>query len=213
MALVAALFLFQLYLALREPPTVLISALVPRMNYSVVRVQGILESDARPLSDGTVFYAINDGSGAIAAFLVTTDFGALPKAGSRISFVGNLSVSLGRAPSIRALSPAQIQIEPVATPSSFLGKNKLADILAEQAGSRLTIFGQVAALRPRSVGSNAPYKIILEDPDGRLEVVCWFEPEQRLGLGDALKVYGEVCVYKGKVQLRVWDPKHIHCLQ
>ena len=208
-AVLGGLFLVQLYLALREPPTIQIAALVPRMNFSRARVQGILESDARHFSGDTVLYLIDDGTGTLPAFLPASAAEHLPRAGRRVSVGGSLRVSVRGNPSLRASSAADAVLEPVPPVDRFYGPEKLADISVDQKGERLTVYGQVAAIHPRRAGSKAPYKIMLEDPAGRLEVVAWFAPERRIALGDVLKIHGEVEVYQGRAQLRVWEEQRI----
>lgn len=211
--LIGGLFLLELYVGRREPPLVNIGEIKPIRNFSTVRVQGVLESDARRLRSGSVLYVVGDGTGTLPVFLGQAPKGKLPKAGSRVAVVGSLSVGAGNNIRMRAQSADQIVVEPVAPLEKMIGEPRLADITTAQKGNRLTIHGRVSKVwEPRS-GSKAPHKIVLADQSGSLEVIHWFEPERKVKVGDELEITGTVDLYKGKVQLKVWTSADISGFQ
>ena len=66
--------------------------------------------------------------------------------------------------------------------------------------------GQVAEVWSPPSDSRAPYRIILDRPEGRLEVVHWFAPEHQVAVGDRVDVKGTIGFYKGRMQLKVRHP-------
>ncbi|MCF7816516.1 MAG: OB-fold nucleic acid binding domain-containing protein [Kiritimatiellales bacterium] len=175
------------------------------MNFSMVRVQGVLASDARLLRDGTVLYMVDDGTGTLSAFLGQSPPGNLPKEGSRIAVAGSLSVGAGNNIRMRVRSADDTEIDSGEPPAAFLSDSKLSDLAAGQQGTRMTVCGTVSKVWSPAPGSKAPHKIVLSDPSGSLEVVHWFEPKHAIALGDELEIRGTVDVYKGRLQLKVWE--------
>ena len=193
----------------REPPTIHVGEISPRMNFSVVRVRGVLESAPRRLGDGTVLYLVDDGTGTMPVFLGQAPSGNLPKPGSRIAATGVLSVGAGNNIRMRVRSPGDVMVESGELPLKFLSGFKLSEITAEQHGSRITVYGMVSRIWHPAAGSKAPHKIMLSDPGGSLEVVHWFKPEHAIAPGDELEIHGTVDLYKGRVQLKVWEANDI----
>ena len=196
----------------REPPTLRVGEISPRMNFSTVRIQGILESAPRRLGDGSVLYMVDDGTGILPVFLTQLPSGDLPSAGSRIVATGVLSVGAGHNIRLRVRSVDDVACGSVEPPLEFLSDTKLSDITAEQQGDRITVYGMVSRIWHPTAGSKAPHKITLADPGGSLEVVHWFEPKRVVALGDELKIRGTVDPYNGHLQLKVWEADDIRIL-
>ncbi|MDH3982431.1 MAG: OB-fold nucleic acid binding domain-containing protein [Kiritimatiellaceae bacterium] len=198
---VGGLFLLNLHAKKRELPVISIGEISPRMNFSSVRVRGVLESDARRLDSGAVLYVVNDGTGTIAAFFNGEPGGKLPMAGSRVVISGSLSVGVGNELRMRVLS-----VEVIATASVFdsdISEFHLADITAEQKGARMTVAGRVSYVWKPKPGSKAPHKIILKDASGILDVVCWLKDVPEFEIGAEIEVTGTVDLYKEQLQLKV----------
>lgn len=209
---VVGLLLLHLYARNHELPVVQIGSISPVMNFASVRVQGQLESDARPLRSGSVLYMVNDGTGSLAVFAERPE-GKLPKAGSRIMVEGSLSIGVGHELRMRAYSADCVSVEDVPADEVFLSPLKLADISADQKGDPITVAGKVSNVWKPPASSKAPYKIILEDHSGTLEVVHWISPPPQIAAGDLLEVSGVVEVYKGKIQLKVAEAEGFQPLE
>ena len=180
---VCGLSLASLYASRREPPLVRIGELKPIMNFSTVRVQGVLKSKAHELQDGAVLYLIADETGSLPVFSSHAPEGKLPKAGSRVAATGRLSVSADNRMSMRVHGPGQIEVLENATPT--------------------IVRGRVAEVWSPPPDSRAPYRIILDRPEGRMEVVHWFMPEHKVAVGARVEVKGTLGFYKGRMQLKV----------
>jgi len=185
-SIVSGLSLASLYASRREPPLVRIGEIKPIMNFSTVRVQGFLESEARTLRDGAVLYLIADETGSLPVFLNRAFEGKPPRAGTRVSATGGLSLGAGNQVSMRVPRPGQIKVLENAAPT--------------------IVRGQVAEVWSPPSDSRAPYRIILDRPEGRLEVVHWFAPEHQVAVGDRVDVKGTIGFYKGRMQLKVSHP-------
>ena len=207
---IGGLFLLHLYATHRELPLVRIGEITPVMNFATVRVQGVLESDARTLRSGSVLYVIDDGSGTLPLFLNRAPAGKLPRAGNRVAATGSLSVGAGNK--IR-MSAQTVELLDAAVPDAFVSDLKLSDITAKQKGDRMTVSGRVSKVWNPRPGSKAPHKIILADQSGSLEVVHWFAPERPVEVGDELEIRGMVDLYEGQLQLKVWEAKDIRVLE
>lgn len=180
---VSGLSLASLYASRREPPLVRIGEIKPVMNFSTVRVQGILESEARALRDGAVLYLLTDETGSLSVFLNRAPEGKLPMAGSRIAATGYLSVGAGNQVSMRVQDSGQIEVLENTAP--------------------IIVRGQVAEVWSPPPDSRAPHRIILDRPEGRLEVVHWFAPEHQVAVGERVEIKGTIGLYKGRMQLKV----------
>lgn len=206
---VTGLFLFSLYTSSQERPLVQIGGIKPIMNFSTIRVRGILVSDARKLQSGEILCMVDDGTGKLPVFLARSSEETLPKAGSRIVVEGNISMGAGNAIRMRTHSAEGIIVEPFIPLEEIIGKLRLSDVTADRKGERMAICGQVSKVWTARPGSKAPHKIVLTDPSGSLDVIHWFEPELAVALGDVLEVRGMLDVYKGRPQLKVWEADHI----
>lgn len=207
---VFGVFLLHLYARNRELPLVKVADISPAMNFASVRIEGRLEQDARRLRSGSVLYVVNDGSGSIAVFAQPTE-GRLPLSGQQVSVSGSLSVGAGNELRLRAHSKGvAITQHGEEVPA---GAESPAGVTAALEGEHLVVVGRVAEYsRPRT-GSKAPYRIILSDGGGALEVVHWLPDAPQIHEGAKVRVYGTVGLYKGKVQLKVWEAGDIRVLE
>jgi DNA/RNA endonuclease YhcR with UshA esterase domain len=199
---IGGLFLLQLYAQNREIPLVSIHQISPVMNFATVRVEGLLESDARNLRSGSQLYVIDDGTGTLAVFANEPVIGKLPRAGSRIAVTGNLNVGAGNEVRMQART---VEVLDAAVVDEFISEFRLADITAEQVDDRITVFGTVSKVWKSTAGSKAPSKIILTDPSGSLEVVHWLKEPIDVEVDDSVEITGTVGVYKGQLQLKLWN--------
>ena len=206
---VGGLFLLHLYAAHSELPLVEIGDISPVMNFASVRIAGTLESDARKLRSGSVFYVINDGTGTLPVFLNPIPEGRLPRTGTRVVATGSLSIAAGNKVRMRAQS-----VEAIGVPAeAFVSELKLSDVSAEQVGNRMTVCGRVSKVWKPRPGSKAPHKMVLEDTSGSLDIVHWFVLEREVSVGDELEIRGSVALYKGVVQFKVWEASDIQPLE
>jgi hypothetical protein len=197
------LLLLQLYLSGREPPLVRIDQIAPMMNFSTVRVRGVLAADARKLRSGSALYMVEDAGGVLPVFLICPPEKELPKAGCRVTVEGNLSIGAGHNIRLRAFSEEQVMIEPAAPVIKMTGEILLADVTADRAGEYMTVYGRASRLWSPRGESKAPHRIILSDASGVLEIVHWLDLETGVAVGDEVQVSGRVGLYQGKVQLKV----------
>ncbi len=183
MVVVSGVFLASLYTSRREPPLVRIGEIKPAMNFSTVRVQGILESDARRLRGGSVFCRIVDETGSLPVFLNRAPAGELPGAGSYVAATGRLGTDAEGRATMRVHDAGQIEILESTAPT--------------------IVRGQVSKVWSPPPDSRAPYRISLARPEGPLEVIHWFAPECQVAVGDRLEAKGILGSYKGRLQLKV----------
>lgn len=162
----------------------------PRMNFSKVRVRGILKADARALNGGDVLYLIADETGSLPIFLHRAPNKELPKSGSHVVATGRLSVGIGNQIRMRVHDAAQIEVLGKATPT--------------------LVCGRVAEVWIPPPNSKAPYRITLILPSGgSLEVVHWFIPKQLVAIGDRLEIKGTLGFHNGTRQFKVQSPNNI----
>ncbi len=159
------------------------------MNFSKVRVQGVLKSDARMLRGGAALYLIADESGSLPVFLTHAPEGKLPQAGCHMVATGRLNVGTGNQLRMRVRNAGQIVVE--------------------EAAPSIVVHGQVSEVWFPPKDSKAPHKISLITPDGSLEIIHWFIPEREVEAGDLLEVSGTLGFYKGRKQLKVRKPSDI----
>jgi DNA/RNA endonuclease YhcR with UshA esterase domain len=208
-----ALVLIRIQIARHDPPFVEIGSIRPSMNFSTVRVKGILESDARSLRGDQVLYRIDDGTGTLSVFLKQPPSGKLPKAGSRVSATGNLAVGAGNAVRMSVFSADEITIDAAERLEAFPSESRISDITTELKGTRMTVYGTVSSVWNPPPGSRAPHRIALSDPSGSIDVVHWLDPERIIAIGDQLQIKGTINEYKGRLQLKVWSTADIQPVQ
>jgi hypothetical protein len=189
--LLLGLLLLNLYAVRRQPPLLKMGEIRPIHNFSRVRVQGLLKTDARILRGGSLFYLLVDETGSLPLFLDHAPEGKLPKAGSTIEATGRLRVGAGNQISMHIFDPEQIKI-------------------LERKREWVTIHGRIVDIWNPPPDSNAPHRITLErQPASRIEVVFWFSSPLTVEVGDQLEATGRVGFYNGRMQLKVRNPQKI----
>lgn len=186
---VSTLFIASLVANRRAAPLVRIGDIKPRMNLSTVHVRGILEADISRLQGGSMLIRVADETGSLPVFLDCAPPDTLPKAGCGIDATGQLRVDAGNRVSMRIHDPRQIRIL----------ENVLPTI----------VHGQVSEVSEPPPDSRAPYRIVLDRPEGPLDIVHWFPPEIEVVAGDRLEAEGVLGFYKGRKQLKVGSPANI----
>jgi DNA/RNA endonuclease YhcR with UshA esterase domain len=209
---IAGILFLHLYISDQEPPLIRIGEISPLNNFSTVRIRGILKSDARQLRSGSALYRVDDGSGVLSVFLIFPPVEQLPKAGSRVTVEGSLSVGVGNNIRMRVFSEKQVVVDPVITLDPPAGAFPFSEITAERKGDRITVVGQVVKIWNPENGSRAPHKVVMVDSSGTLDIIYWFSPALQVAMGDVLKVSGRVEFYQGRVQLKVWESASVSVL-
>ncbi len=202
------LFLLRLYAMHRELPLVRVGEVSPAMNFASVRMSGVLESDARKIRSGSILLLLDDGTGTIPLFFDRLPSGRLPTAGTRIEVVGTLGVAAGSKARMNGHSLRLLSASPDA-PSAGDG---LAAIGLAQTGEWVVVRGRVSRVWKPRPGSRAPWRIVLSDAGGSLDVVHWLDLKPPVVVGDELEVCGVVGAYRGKVQLKVRRPADIRAV-
>lgn len=202
----AGLFLFQIIHSTKNPTHIRIDEISPLLNFSTVRVQGALVRNARELKSGAVFYLINDKTGTLAAFDANPAEGPLLVAGCEVKVIGSLNVGIG--------NDRRLNIESITVLDAESGRstNGLRSVTASRAGERVCLVGSVLHSWAPEAGSRAPYKIVLADAGGELDVVHWLSDVPGIKEGDRVEVSGVVSVYKGEVQVKVYRSGDIRCV-
>jgi len=132
------------------------------------------------------------------------------------SYKGRKQLSVSRAEDIELSEGRQVvsKVVPTNALPTSVTELKISDITADQKGAEVTVSGRVSKYWKPRPDSRAPYKIILSDGSGELECVYWSRTADALSgnepqIGDQLEITGRLDVYKGKVQLKVWDAADI----
>jgi exonuclease VII large subunit len=194
----------------REPPVVRISRISPILNFSTVRVEGVLVSDARQLRNGTSFFTVDDSTGVLAVFWKGAPNHFMPRAGSRVSATGNLRVGAGNDIRLQAHG---VELQGQSKRDEAEDTFWLSDVTPEQADEHLTVYGTVSKVWKPRAGSRSPTKIVLEDSSGTLDVVHWLKGAPDVEIGEAVSVSGTVGVYQGQLQLKVWHAEDLHAIK
>jgi len=220
----AGLILLYLYSVNRGIPLVRAGELSPTMNFATVRLSGNVTRDAYLFKSGGVVFDVDDGSAVIAVMGGRAQADALkaenrlPRRGDRIEVVGRLSISAEREPTLRLQSVDQLRLSrrPAAAPAASLVR--LADVTAEQEGRQVSVTGLLKETSLPRPGSKAPYILTLEEEGAELAVVFWDRVFQGLGRdipmpGKLISACGRVDVYKGTVQLKVWEAEDLRVVR
>ncbi len=181
-------------------PLVRVDQIGPCMNFARVRVEGMLESDARRLANGSILYFIDDGTGTLPVFRDRAPDADMPPAGERIGAEGILLFGRNRDLRMRAYRVERSTLLP-SRPDP--GDDTLSSVVLAEPDTWRTVRGEVVRLGCPGQGSNAPHRIILRDASGELEVVHWLELERPPAVGDWIEARGKVGRYKGRAQLKV----------
>lgn len=216
----AGLVLLYLYSINRDIPVVKVSDIAPTMNFAYVRIAGEVTRDAYVFKSGGFIFNIDDGSGEIAvmggraqADALDAD-GRLPRHGDYVEVTGSLSVSADQEVRLRMQSADQLVLRRQRQASTASARVCLADITADQQGAAVTVSGVLKTIDIPPPGSKAPYVLMLEEDGEERPVVFWNDVFQALEKkfpmpGKRLRVRGRVDVYKGSVQIKVWDAADI----
>lgn len=216
---VAGLVLLYFYSTYRDVPLVNVSEISPTMNFAYVRISGEVSRDAYIFKSGGVVFSLNDGSGDIAVMGgraqadALRSAGCLPHVGDHVEVAGSLSVSADQEVKLRMQSADQLVLQRKHTGTSSPAVLKpvlLADVTAEKKGERVSVIGKLKTIEIPGPGSKAPYVLTLEQDGAELEVIFWDQVFQRLEKnlpmpGKTISATGRVDIYKGNVQLKVWD--------
>jgi DNA/RNA endonuclease YhcR with UshA esterase domain len=215
----AGLILLYLYSVNRDIPLVRIDSITPTMNFAYVRIAGEVTRDAYVFQSGGVVFNLNDGSGEIAVMggraqaEALEDAGRLPRRGDRVEVAGSLSVSADQEVKLRMQSAEQLVLQRKQAASSSAPETssvRLKDITAAQKGDQVFVSGVLKEVNVPGPGSKAPYVLTLEQDGTQLEVIFWDKVfqglERKLPMpGKTISALGRVDVYKGKIQLKVWE--------
>ncbi|QHI67927.1 OB-fold nucleic acid binding domain-containing protein [Tichowtungia aerotolerans] len=221
---VAGLILLYFYSIHRDIPVVKVAEINPAMNFAYVRITGEVIRDAYVFKSGGVVFTLNDGSGDIAVMggraqaEALQRAGRLPYVGDRVEVAGSLSVSADQEIKLRMQSADQMILQRKRSDTSsaiMLNPVPLAEVSAAQKDERISIVGTLRNIQIPGPGSKAPYVLTLERDGAELEVVFWDKVFQKLEKtlpmpGKIISASGKVDVYKGKVQLKVWDDADLH---
>ena len=214
---VAGLILLYLYSVNRDIPTVRVSEITPTMNFAYVKVSGNVTRDAYVFKSGGVVFNLHDGSGEIAVMggraqaEALENAGKFPRRGDQVDVAGSLSVSADQEVKLRMQSVAQLTlIRKRVVGSASLSRISLSDITPAQEGDTVSVVGTLKRILIPKPGSKAPYILTLEEDGAELAVIFWDKVfqglEQKLPpLGKTLSARGRVDLYKGAIQLKVWD--------
>ena len=186
---VTLLSLTALDAARRPPRRVQVGGIRPYMNFTAVRLRGLVTRPPQRLEDGKVLLFMADETGSLPVFL---DYGSpetLPPAGCPVTVAGRLNVGPDWRSVLRVKDTAQLSIMDEAPPVS--------------------VRGRVLEVCPPPPGSRAPYRIVLEGAGGRLEAVHWFTPPRRLQAGEDIEVRGCLDLYRKRIQVRIADEADI----
>jgi hypothetical protein len=175
--------------ARRPPRSVRIGGIRPYMNFSSVRLRGLVTLPPQRLEDGKILLFMADGTGSLPVFLDSGSPETLPPAGSPVTVAGRLNVGADCRSVLRVKDAAQLRVMDEAPPVS--------------------VRGRVLEVCPPPPGSRAPYRIVLEGAAGRLEAVHWFAPSRRLQAGEDIEVRGRLDLYRKRVQVRIADEMDI----
>jgi DNA/RNA endonuclease YhcR with UshA esterase domain len=183
--LVIGMFLGSLYAGRRTPRKIRIAEIRPLMSFSKVSVQGMVASAARILNDGTGFCLLADETGSLPLFINRVSGGEDLRAGSCITATGCLGLGTGNRACLRVPDADHI------------------DTL--QKAVQTCIRGRVIRQSAPPLDSRAPYRMLLERPEGRIEAVHWFRPKLKIAAGDRVEVKGTLGFYRGRLQVKVRD--------
>ncbi|MFH0954185.1 MAG: hypothetical protein V1873_07635 [Verrucomicrobiota bacterium] len=176
----------------------------------------------RPNSRAPWVITLADGSGEQEITFWDTTYAEvhdkmLLKPGTRVrarvsakTYRDKLQLSLNRGSDLQFPSgvPAAAMTAGPGAPVSDARPVALGDVTADMTGQLVEVSGRVAEVRTPQEGSKAPYAVILQDGDKKIEVVYWDVVARRLEanrpvVGALMKVQGWVGVYRDKIQLKV----------
>ena len=209
--LLATVGLFLLFLMAkhREIPVVKLEDVKPTMNFGQIRVDGVVESDARTFrTGGGMGFNFSDGTGTIMVFISQkqaqemVERNLVPKAGDQVNFAGGLNISDDRA-SMRLLSVDEFRL--IRAPAANV---RLADVTTAMKGTSITIAGKVMDLFPPPADSKRPYALKLKDESGEQTINFWQTEYDQIANKDVLvgafvRARVSVAAYQDKLQLKL----------
>lgn len=209
--LLATIGLFLLFLMAkhREIPLVKLGDVKPTMNFAQIRVEGVVDSDARTFrSGGGMGFNFSDDTGTIMVFISQrqakemTEKNLVPKAGDQVNFAGGLNIADDKS-SMRLLSVDEFRL--TRAPAATV---RLADITTAMKGSSVTVSGKVMDLFPPPADSKRPYALKIKDESGEQTLNFWqAEYDQIQGkdvlVGAFVRARVSVAAYQDKLQLKL----------
>jgi hypothetical protein len=189
MVLVAGMFLGSLHAARRTPRKVRIGGIRPVMSFSKICVEGLVASRTRILDDGTRFFLLADETGTLPLFLYHGSAAGDLQVGSMIAATGHLGLGTDDQACLRVPDAGHIEVLGQAEPT--------------------LVHGRVIELSAPPPGSRAPCRMVLDRPEGRIDVVHWFAPPPEVAAGDRIEARGTLGFYRGRMQLKVRDEEDI----
>ncbi|MDZ8119729.1 hypothetical protein [Pontiella agarivorans] len=190
----------------REPGTVHVADIKPYMNFKRVRIEGVLLEPARELKSGSVFHLVHDGTGQLAVFVPAVSVDMPLPGGARVEAEGNLRVGAGNRISLQATT-----IRMTGQTESAGSESRISRITPDREGETMLVNGVVSSVWKPRPDSKAPYRIVLEDPTGRIDVIHWLENPPEVEEGEPLEVTGIVQIYNGRLELKVIREEWIQC--
>ncbi len=219
----------------REIPLVRVDDVAETMNFAYVRVAGQVHRNARVFRSGGriegLRFTLDDGTGAIDIRVrgrqaeVLEREGRIPRAGDRVELAGSLQVTAD-AVSMWLQDAGALHIDretpappPPADPSDVSDVSDpsdapdrpvpLATLADIDTGTVVEIEAEVVHVRAPPAGSNAPWRVVLQDGSGAaVPLVFWDELAQRLAdrmpaPGQRLRLRARRDEYRGTIQLRL----------
>jgi len=210
--LLATVGLFLLYLMAinKEIQVIKIDAITPMMNFAYVRIVGDVVSDPRIFEKAgrvdSLRFNVSDGTGeilvqayrAIAKNLIAE--GKVPRLGDSVDIIGSLSVSQDRMV-LRLQSDQQLTIEHIELPLTPIGA------LSASTDRAVLIEGLITRVIEPRPNSRAPWKIMVQDNTGEVEVSFWESiyadilGKAQIEAGMPVRIRGSVSSYKNKISL------------
>jgi hypothetical protein len=180
---IVTLLTASLHAHFREPPLVRIYEIETWMSFSTVRVNGILETRALEMRDGSLLYMLADESGSLPVFVDASAISQRPVAGDAVVMKGRLGLASGHRASLQVSDTDGVTIQEEVLP--------------------FTVRGTLCEIHSPTPGSRTPYRLILERSEGRMELIHWFTPDYEASVGDQVEAVGTLGFYRGRKQVKV----------
>ncbi len=213
------LFLLFLMAKHREIPLVKLGEVKPTMNFAQIRVEGVVDSDARTFrTGGGMGFNFSDGTGTIMVFISQkqaqemVEKNLVPKAGDQVNFAGGLNIADDKS-SMRLLSVDEFRL--TRAPAVAV---RLADITTAMKGTSVTVAGKVLDLFPPPADSKRPYALKLKDDSGEQTLNFWQAEYDQIQGKDVLngayvRARVSVAAYQDKLQLKLAAGQDLEILE
>ena len=213
------LFLLFLMAKHREIPLVKLGEVKPTMNFAQIRVEGVVDSDARTFrTGGGMGFNFSDGTGTIMVFISQkqaqemVEKNLVPKAGDTVNFAGGLNIADDKS-SMRLLSVDEFQL--IRAPAVAV---RLADVTTAMKGTSVTVAGKVMDLFPPPADSKRPYALKIKDDSGEQTVNFWQAEYDQIANKDMLvgayvRARVSVAAYQDKLQLKLAAGQDLEILE